>query len=52
MDFPEVWHFKVKQQESKPVSYESNEAVAVKLTSKLPIVRMVADQRWKFEEIR
>jgi hypothetical protein len=51
MDFPEVWHFKVKQQESKAVSYESNDVVAVKLTSKLPVVKMVGEQRWKLEEI-
>ena len=41
MDFPEVWQFKVKQQLVKPETYPSTDAIANKLTSKLPVIRMV-----------
>lgn len=42
MDFPEVWQFKVKPIPFKHETYPSNDAVALKLTSKLPIVKMVS----------
>lgn len=41
MDFPEVWQLKVKQQSVKPETYSSSDSVAMKLTSKLPVIRMV-----------
>ena len=41
MDFPEVWQFKVKRQLVNPETYPSTDAVANKLTSKLPVIKMV-----------
>lgn len=42
MNFPEVWSFEEKQTAVNHVSYQSNEAVAAKISSKMPVAKMVS----------
>lgn len=42
MDFPDVWELKEKQRTVRFDTFTSNDGVAIKIASKLPVVKMVS----------
>lgn len=47
MEFPEVWSVKQKFKAVKKETFTSSDAVAVKISSKLPLARMVRFDKTK-----
>ena len=42
MNFPEVWRFEYKPDPVKIENFSSNDAVALKLTTKMPVLQVVS----------